>query len=146
MPSSYQRCVFTEGQLDLPPGYEDRTLNVFKPLDPAGPVINVSRDALNEGEALAAYIDRQLAQLAKLLKGWKEESRQPVMLGQQALAGESITASYLRDGKRIYQQQAVFALDDSLVLVITQSKTAALDNGDRTAFSALLQSYAQTNK
>jgi hypothetical protein len=141
MSSTSPQCIFTEGQLDLPPGYEDRTLNVFKPLDPAGAVITIARDALNEGEMLGAYIDRQLQQLNQVLKGWKLESRQPATLGQNALLGESIHASYLREGKRITQHQAVFAVDDRLVLVITQSKSAVLDNGDMATFSSLLESY-----
>lgn len=111
------------------------------PLDPAGAVITIARDALNEGEMLGAYIDRQLQQLKQVLKGWKLESRQPATLGQNALPGESIHARYLREGKRITQQQAVFTVDDRWVLVITQSKTAVLDNGDMATFSSLLKSY-----
>ncbi|MFQ8717411.1 MAG: DcrB-related protein [Enterobacter hormaechei] len=59
----------------FPEGYQDRTVNVFAPPAADAPAFNISRDALNPGEALAAYIDRQLALMAKHLKGWKQGER-----------------------------------------------------------------------
>ncbi|MFJ1502446.1 DcrB-related protein, partial [Erwinia amylovora] len=40
--------------------------------------------------------------------------------------GESVSASYLRDGQRIWQHQAVFALAGGRVLVFTLAQTRAL--------------------
>ncbi len=43
------------------------------------PALNISRDTQNPGETLAAYSDRQMALMAKHLKGWKRgcARRQP---------------------------------------------------------------------
>ncbi len=66
-PSS--QCLFNEGMIAFPEGYQDRTVNVFAPPAADAPAFNISRDALNPGEALAAYIDRQLALMAKAHQG-----------------------------------------------------------------------------
>ncbi|WP_367164167.1 DcrB-related protein [Kosakonia cowanii] len=63
--------------------------------------INIARDTLDQGENLTAYTDRQLALMAKHLKGWN-----------------------LREGKRIWQQQAVFNTQGAHILVFTMSSEA----------------------
>ncbi len=78
-PSS--QCLFNEGMIAFPEGYQDRTVNVFAPPAADAPAFNISRDALNPGEALAAYIDRQLALMAKHIKGWKQGERSTATLG-----------------------------------------------------------------
>lgn len=72
---------FNEGLINFPDGYQDRTVNVFVPPVAEAPAFNISRDTLNPGEALAAYIDRQLALMEKHLKGWKQSARNAVTLG-----------------------------------------------------------------
>ncbi|WP_318011318.1 DcrB-related protein [Brenneria tiliae] len=101
----------------------------------------MSRDTLQPTETLSAYIDRQVQLLAQHLKGWRSDERQPVALGQ-TVQGECVPASYLRDGKRIWQQQAVFALTDGSVLVFTQSKNDRLSDADKALFQALLGSFS----
>ncbi len=51
------------------------------------PAFNISRDTLNSGEPLAAYIDRQLALMEKHLKGWKQGERSAATLGDGLLLG-----------------------------------------------------------
>ncbi|MCL2892224.1 DcrB-related protein [Brenneria tiliae] len=131
---------FHEGRVTLPAGYVDRTVNVFAPNDDRAASINISRDTLQPTETLSAYIDRQVQLLAQHLKGWRSDARQPVALGQ-TVQGECVPASYLRDGKRIWQQQAVFALTDGSVLVFTQSKNDRLSDADNALFHALLGSF-----
>lgn len=82
-PSS--QCLFNEGMIAFPEGYQDRTVNVFAPPAADAPAFNISRDALNPGEALAAYIDRQLALMAKHIKGWKQGERRDA--GRQPFTG-----------------------------------------------------------
>ena len=124
-PSS--QCLFNEGMIAFPEGYQDRTVNVFAPPAADAPAFNISRDTLNPGEALAAYIDRQLALMAKHLKGWKQ--------------GEMVHASYLRDGKRIWQQQAVFNAECDNILVFTMTCTRTLGDTDCALFGDLLRSF-----
>lgn len=74
--------------------------------------------------------------LAQHLKAWRSDERLPVALGQ-TVQGECVPASYLRDGKRIWWQQAVFVLIDGSVLVFTQSKNDRLSDADKALFQAL---------
>ncbi|CAI8851729.1 DcrB-related protein [Kosakonia quasisacchari] len=133
--------LFNEGQVTLPAGYQDRTVNVFTSADSQAPSFNISRDTLNAGETLAAYVDRQLALMAKHLKGWKAGERGECTLGDNLTQGEIVQASYLREGKRIWQQQAVFTTPDSRILVFTISSSAPLKDHDSTQFLSLLRSF-----
>lgn len=139
MPSS-PLCLFTEGRVAMPEGYADRTVNAFIPPGD-GPAFTLARDVLKEGELLSAYIDRQLATLEQNLKKWVTGARSDVQAGEGLLIGECIDASYLRGGQRVWQQQAVFALDGGAVLVFTMSKTDPLDDADNARMAALLGSF-----
>ena len=92
-------------------------------------------------ETLSAYIDRQLTLIQKHLKGWKQTERVPVVLGNNLLQGECVHASYLRDGKRVFQQQAVFNTSENKILVFTMTCTAILTDGHSQQFQALLASF-----
>jgi hypothetical protein len=133
--------LFTEGQVTFPAGYQDRTVNVFTAPGGQAPSFNISRDALNAGETLPAYIDRQLTLMEKHLKGWKQGERSAVALGDNLLQGEFVHASYLRDGKRIWQQQAVFNTQDTHILVFTMTAAATLTDQDNALFLSLLRSF-----
>lgn len=134
-------CVFTEGRITLPDQYQDRTVNVFTLSGENTPAFNISRDSMNNDETLSAYIDRQLTLMQKHLKGWKQTERVPVVLGHNLLQGECVHASYLRDGKRVFQQQAVFNTSENRILVFTMTCTAILTDGDSQQFHALLASF-----
>ncbi|MDF3660304.1 DUF1795 domain-containing protein [Enterobacter hormaechei] len=138
-PSS--QCLFNVGMIAFPEGYQGRTVNVFAPPAADAPAFNISRDALNPGEALAAYIDRQLALMAKHIKGWKQGERSTATLGDSLLQGEPVHAGYLRAGKRIWQQQAVFNVDGAKILVFTMTCTRALGDADGALFGDLLRSF-----
>jgi hypothetical protein len=81
MSELHSQCLFSEGLISflrviriVPSTYSRR------PAD--APAFNISRDALNPGEALAAYIDRQLALMEKHIKGWKQGERSAATLRQ----------------------------------------------------------------
>ncbi|MFA1239161.1 DcrB-related protein [Serratia odorifera] len=137
----FSRCTFTEGSVTLPEGYSDRTVNVLLAGDDASPSLNISRDALQPDETLADYITRQLETLSHSLKGWVLKGREPVALGNSRLPGESVHASYLRDGKRIWQRQAVFALEQGQVLVFTLAQPRKLAPQDEALLQQVLDSY-----
>ncbi len=141
MSGSNIACLFTEGQITLPDDYQDRTVNAFTASDATAPAFNISRDTLNEGETLPAYIDRQLTLMQKHIKGWKQTERSAAVLGDALLQGECVHASFLRDGKRIWQQQSVFTPDGHKVLVFTMTSTSAIDDADSEQFQALLKSF-----
>ncbi|CCG88192.1 DcrB-related protein [Erwinia piriflorinigrans] len=137
----YSRCTFTEGSVTLPEGYSDRTVNVLLAGDDASPSLNISRDTLQPDEAAADYITRQLDTLSRSLKGWVLKGREPAALGEEQLPGESVFASYLRDGQRIWQRQAVFALAEGRVLVFTLAQPRKLSPQDDALLQQVLASY-----
>lgn len=141
MSEQHSQCLFSEGQITFPEGYQDRTVNVFAPPAADAPAFNISRDALNPGEALAAYIDRQLDLMEKHIKGWKQGERSAATLGDNLSLGEIVHASYLRDGKRIWQQQAVFNVDSDNILVFTMTCSRAPGDVDSALFGDLLRSF-----
>lgn len=143
--SALSRCAFSEGSVALPEGYADRTVNVLLAGDDVSPSINISRDALQPAENLEGYVTRQLDALAQGLKGWAFKSREPATLGDGLTAGEWVRASYLRDGKRIWQNQAVFALAEGRVLVFTLAMARKLTPQDDALLQQVLSSYRAAN-
>ncbi|EMH5179569.1 DUF1795 domain-containing protein [Serratia marcescens] len=139
--SALSRCAFSEGSVALPEGYADRTVNVLLAGDDVSPSINISRDVLQPAENLEGYVTRQLDALAQGLKGWAFKSREPATLGDGLTAGEWVRASYLRDGKRIWQNQAVFALAEGRVLVFTLAMARKLTPQDDALLLQVLSSY-----
>ncbi|SMB36404.1 conserved hypothetical protein [Serratia proteamaculans] len=137
----FSRCAFTEGSVMLPEGYSDRTVNVLLAGDELSPSLNISRDVLQPDESLADYITRQLNTLSHSLKGWVLKGREPMTLGNSRLAGESVHASYLREGKRIWQRQAVFTLTEGRVLVFTLAQPRKLAPQDEFLLQQVLDSY-----
>lgn len=142
MVPDFSHCVFTEGRISLPEGYNERTLNVLLAEDDTSPSLNISRDILQPGETLDGYITRQLETLSQNMKGWVLKSRDPSALGAAALPGESVHASYLRDGKRIWQRQAVFAIAQGRILVFTLAQTRKLTAQDESLLQQVLDSFA----
>lgn len=137
----FSRCAFTEGSVALPEGYSDRTVNVLLAGDDVSPSLNISRDVLLPDETPADYITRQLDTLSQALKGWVLKGREPVQLGGGECAGECVYASYLRDGKRIWQRQAVFALAGGRVLVFTLAQARKPAPQDDAVLQQVLESY-----
>lgn len=135
------RCTFTEGSVTLPEGYSDRTVNVLLAGDDASPSLNISRDTLRPGEAAADYITRQLETLSGSLKGWVLKGREAAVLGGERLPGECVSASYLRDGQRIWQRQAVFTPGEGRVLVFTLAQPRRLSPQDEALLQRVLASY-----
>ena len=141
MSENHATCLFTEGRVTLPDQYQDRTVNVFTLPGENTPAFNISRDTLSHGEALQHYIDRQLALMAKHLKGWKLTLREAAILGDNVTQGECVHASYLRDNHRVFQQQAVFNSADDHILVFTMTRVEKLSDSDSQSFQALLASF-----
>jgi hypothetical protein len=71
---------------DLPRDWEDKTVVAFAAPTKTGvaPNVVVTRDALGDGETLAAYADRQLVELAKRLDGFDLHHKKDLVLGGHA--------------------------------------------------------------
>ncbi|WP_034915746.1 DUF1795 domain-containing protein [Erwinia sp. 9145] len=141
MSQSHAICLFSEGRITLPDQYQDRTVNVFTLSGENAPAFNISRDTLNNGEALTDYISRQSALMDKHLKGWKLSLREAAVLGENLIHGECIHASYLRDNQRVFQQQAVFNTANKHILVFTMTRAEKIRDTDSQHFQTLLASF-----
>jgi len=133
--------LLNEGQVILPDGYQDRTVNIFTSFAKDAPSFTVSRDSLEPNEALAAYINRQLAQMQQHLKQWQQSERCPATLGENLSHGEIVHGSYQRNGRQVWQQQAVFNLQGAHILVFTMTATVMLTEADSALFDSLLKRF-----
>jgi hypothetical protein len=131
------RLLFSEGSVQLPTGYEDRTTNLLVPANTqVQPNLSIARDWMKPGETLATYVDRQMGLLKSQLAGHRVIAREPVQLGSdeaEGLTGERIDASYKNGKLIVHQRQAAFEVAPSRVLVFTASSL----NGFRVEFEQL---------
>ncbi|MDI9110331.1 DUF1795 domain-containing protein [Serratia marcescens] len=139
--SELSRCFFTEGSIALPEGYRDQSINVLLSDDEFAPSLNISRDVIPSDETLSDYLSRQLDALAPNIQGWVLKAREPAVLGEGAVPGECMLMSYLLDGVRIWQYQAVFALASGRILVFTLSMARELTCEDNVLLQQVLSSY-----
>ncbi len=141
----FERIGLHEGSIGLPPGFEDRSANIFVPADTQNqPNLSVARDWLGEGETLPAYVDRQLAQLKARLPSHKLLARAPERLGRHepALAGERIEAQYKNGVQTVRQRQAAFLVAPRRVLIVTAASARPLDERFDILWRAWLDSFA----
>jgi hypothetical protein len=125
------RVGIHEGSVGLPPGFEDRTTNLFVPADPqVQPNLSIARDSLVQGETLAAYVDRQIGILKARMPGHKLLARANERLGLQepALVGERIDAQYKNGTQVIRQRQAAFLAGENRVIIFTVATPRAIDD------------------
>lgn len=144
MTNETTRVYFSEGSIALPPGFEDRTTNLFVPKDPAAqPNLSVARDWLKDEEALASYIDRQIGQLKAHLNSHKLRVRERAQLGvgDAALEGECIEATYRNGTRTVYQRQAAFVIAPRRALIFTASAPTSFDEAFDSFWHAWLAGY-----
>lgn len=124
------RIQFHEGSIILPSSFEDRTTNLFVPVDTSSqPNLSIARDWLTEGESLSGYVDRQVALLKSRIAGHKVLARQAEQLGEiDVLVGERIDASYRNNGRNVYQRQAAFLVGPLRALILTASNPKPMDH------------------
>lgn len=141
---AYDRIGMHEGSIGLPPGFEDRTANLFVPSDPQNsPNLSIARDWLNAGETLPAYVDRQLQLLKSRLAGHKLVARTAERLGSEAagLAGERIEAQYKNGAQTVRQRQAAFLIAPRRALILTAASPRPFDAQFETLWREWLDSF-----
>ncbi|BBA36809.1 uncharacterized protein sS8_4886 [Methylocaldum marinum] len=141
--------LFNEGCLDLDPvRFTDRTANILILGAPetSGFNLTIARDRFEPGEALPAYVTRQIGVMAKNIKGHKVLRRGACVLGagEAALAGEFIDATQPAAGQTFFQRQAAFALGEPFrgrVLVFSATRKRPFDAEFDAHWSALLAGF-----
>jgi hypothetical protein len=118
-----------EGQdlaFDLPRDWEDKTVVAFSAPGKVGlaPNVVVTRDALADGETLAAYADRQLVELAKRLDAFDLHQRRDLNLGGHA----AIELSFGWQGQvAALEQRLVMAANRARKVITLTTTTAKAD-------------------
>ncbi|MEN9867356.1 MAG: hypothetical protein RL748_2946, partial [Pseudomonadota bacterium] len=104
--------LIDEGLLTLPPGFQDRTSNIFILGQAESSILNlnIGRDNLLDGETLEHYVSRQIKLLTEKLPGYKLRNRTPAQLGPALLTGEQIDGGYKNGGRFLHQRQAAFLI------------------------------------
>jgi hypothetical protein len=144
LPAAAPRINFHEGSVVLPPGFEDRTTNLFVPNNPqVQPNLSVARDWMRSGETLQTYVDRQLGLLKSQLASHRLLAREAALLGQgeQALRGQRIDANYKNGKHLVYQRQAAFELQPLRVIVFTASSPTGFNDAFEQLWATWLRSF-----
>jgi len=137
-----QLCRFSEGEITLPEGYCERTLNTLVDTRSVLPPITISRDTLGNHNNVEEYIASQIALLQKQMKNWQQGPNEAAMLGENYASGVMITYDFMRpDNVRLYQKQAIFTLDMENLLIFSLSKASLLTEEDIQHFRDTLKSF-----
>lgn len=142
--NTFAPVVMHEGVISIPPGFEDRTTQLFVPRNTeTEPNLSVARDTLHEGETLEKYITRQIGVLKSRLAGHKVVRRESATLGKPdaVLNGEEIDAHYKNGGRIIYQRQAAFLVTPHRALIFSASSASAFDDAFETLWRTWLDSF-----
>ncbi|PWU27091.1 DUF1795 domain-containing protein [Pseudomonas sp. RW407] len=132
-----------EGQITLPEGYQDRSVNMFVLGNsvPAPLSITVSRDNLLPDETLKPYVERQVKLIGAKLRGYTLLGKKPASLGEPALEGIQVDAYYLNDGRPLYQRQAAFEIEPGRALVFSTTSQGDFSTSQSQAWLDLLASF-----
>lgn len=109
-----------EGTFDLPDDWTDRSMNIFTPDESENPEWNivVSRDKLAEDETLAGYLEKQLAEMPKVLPRFRLISDEQVVIND--VTAREVVSTWIGDGGTVRQKQVVFVIKGkSLVFTFT---------------------------
>ncbi|MDW8847667.1 DcrB-related protein [Erwinia sp. MMLR14_017] len=137
-----QLCRFSEGEITLPKGYCERTLNTLVDTRSVLPPITISRDKLGNHNNVEEYIASQIGLLQKQMKNWKQGPHEAALLGDNYASGVMITYDFMRpDNVRLYQKQAIFTLDMENLLIFSISKASLLTAEDIQHFRDTLKSF-----
>jgi hypothetical protein len=143
-----------EGHLAIPEAFLDNTTNVFTlgPTPQANMSITISRDRLDDGEDLSAYVKRQIPLLKNRLKGYKILDKCPIDIGPTPLHGQLIKATMpsQTQGRLLHLQQASVAFTDGplrgTVLVFTLTTAHPASEEEQAIWHKLLSSFTPTQE
>ncbi len=122
----------------LPDAFKDRTVNVFTLTDegPTDISVVVTRDVARGGEALADYVDRQLATLHERLPVLRVRRREAYALAGQV--GEHLELSWQSRDGTVWQRQVIIPSLHGTILSIGATFRAAPAEPFTTMFDTFL--------
>lgn len=136
-----------EGAFTLPPQAQDRSVNMLVlNHGPGGLTLVVTRDVVQEGEALDAMLRRQLRTLGTQVKQMKQQEPIALQVGTAALPAFQVALSFKQNNASVYQLQTVVALDDNAVLAFTITCAAPLTSAQAAYAQEMLDSFTPAAK
>lgn len=131
-----------EGSFQLPPDAQDRSVNmVILNAGPGGFTLVVTRDQLEEGEALDEIMQRQIRTLGLQVKQLKQQDSIAVVVGATQLQGLQVGITFKQNNATVHQLQTMVALADNKVLVFTLTSAAPLTPDQRVIAQQMLASF-----
>lgn len=130
-----------EGTFDLPDAWVDRTMQIFAADDSESPEWNIviSRDKVGDGETVAAYVERQLAEMPKALPRFRLVSNEETTL--DGLPAREIVSTWVGDTGTLRQQQ-VATVKNGRSLVFTFTVLERLFLRHQNVLTEFLKSFA----
>lgn len=134
-----------EGSFIIPEQAQDRSVNMLiLNHGPGGLTLAVTRDMLQQGEELDAFVSRQLRTLAAQVKQFRQQEPVALTVGTSRLPALQIGTSFKQNNATMHQLQTVVMLDATRVLVLTLTCAAPL-TAEQTAYAQqLLDSFTPT--
>lgn len=132
----------SEGMFQVPDGAQDRSVNMLVlNHGPGGLTLVVTRDRLQEGEALDGFLGRQLRTLASQVKGFRQQDIVAASAGTAQLPAAQVATSFRQNNAGIHQLQTAILLGDGAVLVLTLSCASPLNSEQLDYARQLLDSF-----
>jgi len=136
--------TFNEGSLELPSLVTDRSINILVLRDstmgdPTTLVIN--RDVFEPGETLEVCVKRQLALLARQMRGIVEVRREPVSVGVTEIPGMLVELHATQAEGKTYQWQVIFPVNEKDLIIYGFTTVKPFNDQHRKTLDAILASY-----
>lgn len=136
-----------EGRFVVPGGFEDTSNTVLKWSGAKGVLsLTIVRDKRYQHETIDEYIQRQLVELRKHLKGYRLLEQRDTWLGNgaKAIPGIQLTSQYTSNKAAVYQQQAGFITGSEQVLIFTITGNEPFDDEIQQHWETLLAHFEPT--
>ena len=138
------KYAMNEGTMEVPGMMDDKSINFFVVKEPqTGDEMSfvITRCALAPGETLEVSVSRQLSAMSRQLRGFAEQKRYEITVGDPPVGGVGIDAQHTQGGVKINQVMAVFPVDEKNMLIYALSGKRPFDQAHRQYWEQILASY-----
>jgi hypothetical protein len=134
---------FNEGEMDVPQKWEDKTVNGFSfPAGSKRPSASfaITRDPLRPDHSLAAYVDKQLVDMAKACPRFELLRRDDLTLDGEPAVQVAFTWR-TPDGIIVQQEQTILRLPTQIFLTMTATAPRDKFKEHLATFRSFVQSF-----
>lgn len=133
------RYQINEAALDLPTGFEDQSVNIFRQSKERGLAFVVIRDGTESGDTIDSYAARQLKSLASSLGHFKLLKREHCQVDHRSAICFEI--SWVAAEGLLFQRQAMF-LHHERAIIITATEPGPVQPENEIIWRRLLASIS----